>query len=155
MLISDATKVILKILQARLQQYVNQEIPKVKWGQLYGSFNILWHCPSLGLEWKHFFQSCGHCQVFQICWHTECSTLTALSFRIWNSLTGISPPPLALFVAMLLKAHWTSRSRMSGSKRVITLLSCSIWFFNSSPLSGLLTLCTLLSGESLAHSFFP
>ena len=31
------------------------------------------------------FQSCGHCRVFQICWHIECSTFTASSFRIWNS----------------------------------------------------------------------
>ena len=36
------------------------------------------------------FQSCGHCWVFQICWHVECSTLTASSFRIWNNLAGIS-----------------------------------------------------------------
>ena len=36
------------------------------------------------------FQSCGHCWVFQICWHIECSTLTASSFRIWNSSAGIS-----------------------------------------------------------------
>ena len=28
------------------------------------------------------FQSCGHCWVFQICWHSECSTFTASSFRI-------------------------------------------------------------------------
>ena len=28
------------------------------------------------------FQSCGHCLVFQICWHIECSTFTASSFRI-------------------------------------------------------------------------
>ena len=27
------------------------------------------------------FQSCGHCGVFQICWHIECSTFTASSFR--------------------------------------------------------------------------
>ena len=27
-------------------------------------------------------QSCGHCRVFQICWHIECSTFTASSFRI-------------------------------------------------------------------------
>ena len=27
------------------------------------------------------FQSCGHCWVFQICWHIECSTFTASSFR--------------------------------------------------------------------------
>ena len=27
------------------------------------------------------FQSCGHCRVFQICWHIECSTFIASSFR--------------------------------------------------------------------------
>ena len=27
------------------------------------------------------FLSCGHCWVFQICWHIECSTFTAASFR--------------------------------------------------------------------------
>ena len=52
-------------------------------------------------------QSCGHCWVFQICWHIECSTFTASSFRMWNSLTGIPSPPLALFVVMLPKAHLT------------------------------------------------
>ena len=51
------------------------------------------------------FQSCGHCWVFQICWHIECSTFTASSFNIWNSSTGIPSPPLALFVVMLSKAH--------------------------------------------------
>ena len=66
------------------------------------------------------FQSCGHCWVFQICWHIECSTFTASSFRIWNSSTRIPSPPLALFVVMLPKAHLTSRSRMSGSGWVIT-----------------------------------
>ena len=29
-----------------------------------------------------FFQSCGHFWFFQICWHNECSTLIASSFRI-------------------------------------------------------------------------
>ena len=62
------------------------------------------------------FLSHGHCSVFHICWHTECSTFTALSFRIWNSSTGISLPPLALFVVILPKAHL----RMSGSKWMIT-----------------------------------
>ena len=66
------------------------------------------------------FQSYGHCWVFQICWHIECSTFTASSFRIWNSSTGIPSPPLALFVLMLPKAHLTSHSRMSGSRWVIT-----------------------------------
>ena len=36
------------------------------------------------------FQSCGHCWVFQICWHIECSTFTESSFRIWNSSAGIA-----------------------------------------------------------------
>ena len=68
------------------------------------------------------FQSCGHSWVFHICWHIECSTFTASSFRIWNSSTGIPSPPLALFVVMLSKAHLTSHSRMSGSRSVITPL---------------------------------
>ena len=38
-------------------------------------------------------QSCGHCWVFQICWHIECSTFKASSFRIWNSSTGTPSPP--------------------------------------------------------------
>ena len=46
------------------------------------------------------------CQVFQICWHIECSTLTASSFKIWNSPTGIPSPPLALFLVMLPKPTW-------------------------------------------------
>ena len=66
------------------------------------------------------FQSCDHCWVFQICWHIECSTFTASSFRIWNSSTGIPSPPLALFIVMLPKAHLTAHSRMSGSRWVIT-----------------------------------
>ena len=66
------------------------------------------------------FQSYGHWWVFQICWHTECSTFTASSFRIYNSSAGIPSPPLALFIVMLPKAHLTSHSRMSGSRWVIT-----------------------------------
>ena len=57
-------------------------------------------------------ESCGHCWVFQICWHTEYSTLTASSFRIWNSSAGIPSLPLVLFVVMLLKALLTSHSRI-------------------------------------------
>ena len=38
------------------------------------------------------FQSCGHCWVFQICWHIECSTLTSSSFRILNGSAGIPSP---------------------------------------------------------------
>ena len=66
-----------------------------------------------------FFQSCGHCWVFQNNWHIECSSFKASSFRIWNSSTGIPSPPLVLFIVMLPKAHLASHSRMSGSRWVI------------------------------------
>ena len=73
-------------------------------------------------------QSCGLCWVFQICWHIEYSTFTASSFRIWNSSTGIPSPPLAMFIAMLSKAHLTSHSRMSGSRWISAFLNgCNIW----------------------------
>ena len=77
--------------------------------------------PFFGIGMKiDFFQSCGHCWVFQICWHIECSTFTASFFRIWNSSTGIPSPPLALFIVMLPKAYLTSHSGMSGSRWVFT-----------------------------------
>ena len=66
------------------------------------------------------FQSCGHCWVFQICWHIECSTFTASSFSIWNISAEIPSPPLALFIVMLSKIHVTSHSRMPGSRWVVT-----------------------------------
>ena len=66
------------------------------------------------------FQSCGHCWVFQICWHIECSTFTASSFRIWNNSNWNSITSTS-FVRSdgLSKAHLTSHSRMSGSRWVI------------------------------------
>ena len=70
--------------------------------------------PFFGIGMKtDLFQSCGHCWVFQICWHIECSPFTESSFRVWNSSTGIPSPPLALFIVMLPKAHLTSHSRMA------------------------------------------
>ena len=84
--------------------------------------------PFLGTEMKlDFFQSYGHCWIFQICWHIEYSTFTTSSFRIWNSSTGISSLPLALFVVMLPKAHLTLYSRMSGYSWVTTPSWLSRW----------------------------
>ena len=77
--------------------------------------SLLWNWNKNGL-----FQSCGHCWVFQICWHIEYSVLTAWSFKIGNNWAGIPSPSLALFIAMLPKAHLTSCSRMSGSLWVTT-----------------------------------
>ena len=51
--------------------------------------------PFFGIGIKtDLFQSCGHCWVFQICYHIECSTFIASSFKIWNSSTGIPSPEL-------------------------------------------------------------
>ena len=70
---------------------------------------VVWAFFGIALLWNwnenQLFQSCGHCWVFQISWHTEYSTFTVSSFRIWNSSTGILSSPLALFVVMPPKAH--------------------------------------------------
>ena len=89
------------------------------------------------------FQSCGHCWVFQICWHIDCSTFTASSFMIWNSSTGIPSPPLALFVVTLPKAHLILHSRISGSRWGITplWLSGSWRSFLHGILQGFLYIC--------------
>ena len=80
---------------------------------------VVWTFFGIGMK-TDLFQSCGHCWVFQICWHVECSTLTASSFRTWNSSAGIPSLPLALFVVMLSKTLLTSHSSMSGSRWGIT-----------------------------------
>ena len=79
-------------------------------------FGIAFH----GILMKtHLFQCCGHCWVFQICWHIACSTLATSSFRIWNSSSGTPSPPLALFAVVLTEALLTLHSRLSGSWWVI------------------------------------
>ena len=75
----------------------------------------------LGIGMKtDIFQSCGHCWVFQICWHNECNTLMMWSFGVINSCTGILSHPRALLIALLPKAFLISFSRMSGSGWLIT-----------------------------------
>ena len=45
--------------------------------------------PFFGIGMKtDLFQCCGDCWVFQICWHIECSTFTASSFRATLSRSG-------------------------------------------------------------------
>ena len=77
---------------------------------------VVWTFIGIALLWYwneiYFLQAFGHCWVFQICWHIECSTLTASSFRIWNSSVGIPSPLLALFIVMLSKAYLTSHFRI-------------------------------------------
>ena len=100
------------------------------------------------------FQSCGHCWVFQMCWHIEWSTFTASSFRIWNSSTGIPSPPLALFVVMLSKARLTSHSRVSGSRWVITPLWLS-WSWRSFLYTSFVYSCYLFLISSASVRSIP
>ena len=79
---------------------------------------------------------------------------TASSFRIWNSSTGIPLPPLALFVVMLSKANFTSHSRMSGSRWVIT----SLWLsgsWRSFPYSSSVYSCHLFLISSASVRSIP
>ena len=102
----------------------------------YDSWNILLTLPLFGVGIKTYLsQSCDHCWVFHICWHIECNTLTASSFRILKSSSGISSPPLALFIVILPKAHLTSQLRISCSRWVTTTLwlSGSLRNFLCSP----------------------
>ena len=138
------------------------------WVQFCGSLSILWQLPFFGIGMKiDLFQSCGHCRVFQICWHIECSTWTASSSRIWNSWAGIPSLPLALFIVMLPKPHLTSHSRMSGSRWVITPLwlsrSLRSFSYSSSVYSCHLFLISSASDSSVLfpllspslHEVFP
>ena len=113
--------------------------------------------PFIGIGMKtDLFQSCGHCWVFQICWHLECNTFKASSSRIWNSSIGIPSSPLALFVVMLPKVHLASHSRMSGSRWVTTSswLSQSLAFLYSSVYSCYLFLISSASVRSLLFLSF-
>ena len=85
---------------------------------------VVWTFFGIPLPWDwnedDLFHSCSHCWVLQICWHIDCSTLTASSFRILNSSAGILSLPPSLFAVMFPKTHLTSHSRISGSRRVTT-----------------------------------
>ena len=104
------------------------------------------------------FQSCGHCWVFQICWHIECSTFTASSFRTWNSSTGIPSPTVALFAVILPEARLTSHFRMSGSQWVITTFwlseSWRSFLYSSSLYSCHLFFISYVSVRSIAFLSF-
>ena len=126
--------------QTQLSDWTDWLTNFASWMQLSSSLNILWHCLSLGLELKlTFFSPVAIAEFFKFPNKYVGSTLTALSFRIWNSSPGISSLLLALLIVMLPKAHLTLHSRMSGSRWIITpsWLSGSWRFFlyNSSVYS--------------------
>ena len=87
-----------------------------RWVQLYNSLNILWHCLSLGLEWKASFSSLvasAEFSKFAGILSAALSQHHLLGFEIAQLEFHCL---LALFVVMLPKAHLTSHSRLSGSR---------------------------------------
>ena len=116
----------------------------MKWMELCGSWNIIWHHPSLGLQRKLTFSNPvpnAEFSKFARILVSAGSTSIASSYRIWYTSTGIPLHPLALFVVMLLKALFTSHFRMSGSSCMIiplwlsgslrsSLYSSSVYFYH-------------------------
>ena len=92
----------------------------------------------------------------KICWHIEYNKTSF--FRILTSLAQIPSPPLALFVVTLPEAHWTSHSRMSGSRWVTTLLklfqSLRPFLYSSSVYSCYLLLISSTSVRSIPFLSF-
>ena len=92
----------------------------MRWLQLCSSLNILWHCPSLGLEWKLTFSS-------PVATDEISKFAGILSAALpQHYLSGFEIAQLefhqllAFFIVLLSKAHLTSHSRMSSSRWVIT-----------------------------------
>ena len=121
---SAFSKISLNIWKFMVQILLNSDLENFEhyFTSVWDEYNcaVVWAFFGIALLWigmkTDLSQSCGHCCVFQICWHIECSTFTASSFRVWNSSTEIPSPSLALFVVMLPKTQLTSLSRMSGSR---------------------------------------
>ena len=105
-----------KLLKPSLEDFDHDFVSMCNCAVVWTFFGIAF----LGVGMKtNIFQSCGHCWVFQICWHVECSTFTASPFRILNSSAGIPSPSLEFSWVMLPKSHPILHYRMSGSRWVI------------------------------------
>ena len=110
---SAFSKTSLNTLKCSIQVLLNHGLENFEhyFGSIWDECNcvVVWTFFGIAFLWDWnencLFQSCGHCWVFQICWHIEYSTFMASSFRIWNSSARISWPPLTLFIVMLSKVH--------------------------------------------------
>ena len=96
---------------------------------------VVWTFFGIAFLWdwneNDLFQSCGHCWVFQICWHNECSTFTASSLRIWNMV--VTQAYLRTWGRTDL---WGLAQKMSQERGMQCLwlmprLGISIWRFSS------------------------
>ena len=108
-------------------------------------FTVVWTCFGIALLWdcneNWPFPVLWPLLIFQTCWHIECSTITASSFKTLNSSAGIPSPPLALLIVR--RDHFTSHCWMSDSR----------WVNTSSWLSWSLDLCFHSSFVYSCHLF--
>ena len=70
------------------------------------------------------FQSCGHCWVFQICWHIECSTFTAFGDAQLESMCT-----LINSWKFLICIRWVVRTSKWKWKKWKCQLLRHVWFF--------------------------
>ena len=99
------------------------------------------------------FQSCGHCWVFQIWWHIECSTLTASSFRIFRQLTWKSITSTS-FVVILPKYTPACLTLGKWLHHCDYLVIKTFFLYSSSVYSFHLFLISFASDRSLLFLFF-
>ena len=122
---------MLKILQARLQQYRNREIPDVQAGFRKGRgtrdqiANIYWIIKKAReFQKKHLFLLCWLCQSLYLCGspqtrseeHTsELQSLITISFRLFHSI-------IFLYFFALIISVWLSKKQESSRKTSISAL---------------------------------
>ena len=114
--------------------------------------------PFFGIGMKtDLFQSCGHCWVFQVFWYIEGSTLTASSFRIWNSSGEYFSSVQLLSCVQLFATPWTAARQTSlsitNSQSLLKLVSIE----SVMPSNHLILCCPLLLPPSMFLSLrvFP
>ena len=133
-LISHASKVMLKILQARVQQYVNHELPDVEagfrkvWGTRDQIANICWIIKKAREFQKNiYFCFIDHAKAFDYVDHSKLLKIL-IELGIPKHLTCLLRNLYAGQEATVRTGHWTNRlipnqERSTSSLYVVTLLN--------------------------------
>ena len=104
----------------------------LKWVQLCGSLNILWHC-FFGTRMKTDpYQSCGHCYVFQICWHiVERAMATHSSTLAWK-IPWTEEPSLQSMGSHRVGHDWSDLAAAADILSAVLKLYYPLGFLNTS-----------------------
>ena len=131
-LISHSNKVMLKILQARLQQYMNRELPDVQAGFRKGRgtrnqiANIRWIIEKARVSEKHLFLPCWLCQSLWLCGSQQ-SVKNLQEMGLPDHLTCLQRNLYASQEATVRTGHGTTRlvpkrKRSMSRMYIVTLL---------------------------------